>query len=212
MKNSKTVLKFFAIFIIAYALFLPSWLVVKNPYNRAITEIAFALSSWKYDLHVSKSSMVGREMTFSVSNSIPILGAQGKRQDFIIDLSFDIESVTFNIPMTLSLLSALILTFGLSLKENLRLTLIGMGSLLALHIITLVVISISLFAGATESAQVVHFYLSRFTLPINLLENLGMILNSYAARFEPFLIAILVWWQLQIQHKNREKEDTLAHF
>jgi hypothetical protein len=212
MKNSKTVLKFFAIFIIAYAIFLPSWLVVKNPYNRAITEVAFAISSWKYDLHVSESKMVGREMTFSVSNSIPILGARGKSQNFIIDLSFDIESVTFNIPMTLSLLSALILSFGLSLKENLRLTLIGMGALLALHVITLIVISISLFAGATESAAIVHFYLSRFSLPINLLENLGMILNSYAARFEPFLIAILVWWQLQIQQQSREKEDTLAHF
>jgi len=199
MKNSKIVLKFFAIFIIAYAIFLPSWLVIKNPYNRAITEVAFAISTWKYDLHVSESKMSGREMTFSISNTIPILGAQGKSQNFIIDLSFDIESVTFNMPMTFSLITALIISFGSSWRENIRLSLIGLSALLALHVITLVVISTSLFAGATQSAMIVHFYLSRFTLPIDLLENLGMILNSYAARFEPFLIAILVWWQLQNQ-------------
>jgi hypothetical protein len=207
MKNSKIILKFFAVFIIAYAIFLPSWLVIKDPYNRAITEIAFAISSWKYDLHVSDSKMKAREMTFSVSNTTPILDRRGKSLNFTIDLSFDIESVTFNIPMTLSLITALILTFGASLKENLRLILIGLSALLALHVITLIVISTSLFAGATLSSQIVHFYLSRFSMPIELLENLGMILNSYAARFEPFLIAILVWWQLQYLSKDK---DTLA--
>ncbi|MEA3523776.1 MAG: hypothetical protein U9R50_12490 [Campylobacterota bacterium] len=212
MKNSKIILKFFGIFILAYAIFLPTWLIVKNPYNRAITEVSFALSSWKYDLHVSQSTMKGREMTFTVSNTIPILDARGNNKGFFIDLSFDIESVTFNIPMTLSLLSALILSFGISAKENIRLTLVGMGALLALHIVTLIVISISLFAGAAQSSQVVHFYLSRFSLPMDVLDNLGMILNSYAARFEPFLIAIIVWWQLQIQNEKQKKSDTLAHF
>jgi len=212
MKNSRIVLKFFAIFIVAYAIFLPSWLVVKNPYNRAITEISFAISTWKYDLHVSESKMQGREMTFSISNTIPIIGARGKSQNFIIDLSFDIESVTFNMPMTFSLITALILSFGSSWRENIHLSLIGMSALFALHVITLVVISTSLFAGATGSSSIVHFYLSRFSLPIDLLDNLGMILNSYAARFEPFLIAILVWWQLQIQSDAKEKNSALAHF
>jgi hypothetical protein len=212
MKNSKIILKFFAIFIVAYAVFLPSWLLIKNPYNRAITEVSFAISTWKYDLHVSESKMQGREMTFSVSNTIPILGARGKSQDFIIDLSFDIESVTFNMPMTFSLITALILSFGSSWRENIRLSLIGLSALLALHLLTLTVISTSLFAGATKSAIIVHYYLSRFNLPIDLLENLGMILNSYAARFEPFLIAILVWWQLQNQKLENEKNSTLAHF
>jgi uncharacterized protein YbgA (DUF1722 family) len=32
----------------------------------------------------------------------------------------------------------------------------------------------------------------------DLLQNLGMILNSYAVLFELFLIAILVCWQLQM--------------
>jgi hypothetical protein len=202
MKNSKTILKFFAIFIVAYALFLPSWLFIKNPYNRAITESAFAISSWKYDLHVSHSEMSGRELLFSVSNTTPILGENGKSRDFIIDLSFDIESVTFNVPMTLSLIMALIFTFGHSLKENIRLLLIGLGALLTLHIVTLIVISTSLFAGAMSSSPVVHFYLSRFYMPEAILENLGMILNSYAARFEPFLIAILVWWQLSLKAED----------
>ncbi len=199
MKNSKTILKFFAIFIVAYAVFLPSWLVVKNPYNRAITEVAFEISSWKYDLHVSDSKMKGREMTFSVENSTPILSRYGKNSNFIIDLSFDVESVTFNVPMTLSLIFALIFTFGVSLRDNLRLISVGLIALLTLHVITLVVISTSLFAGSMESSRVVQFYLSRYTLPIKLLENLGMILNSYAARFEPFLIAIIVWWQLKLK-------------
>ena len=177
MKNSKIILKFFAVFILAYAVFLPSWLVIKNPYNRAVTEVAFALSSWKYDLHVSDSKMEDRELIFSVSNTTPIIDRRGKSKNFIIDLSFNIESVTFNIPMTLSLVIALIFTFGASMKENIRFACIGFAALLALHIITLIVISTSLFAGAMGSSQIVHFYLNRFTLPIDLLENLGMILK-----------------------------------
>jgi uncharacterized membrane protein YfbV (UPF0208 family) len=216
MKNSKIALKFFAIFILSYALFLSTWLVIKNPYNRAITEISFALSTWKYDLHVKESSMQGREMTFSVSNTIPMMGPRGAMAPFIIDLTFDIESVTFNIPMTLSLLAAIIFTLGGSIKEKLRLSAIGMGALFALHVITLIVISISLFAGSTSNSAVVHFYLSRFSMPLEFLENFGMILNSYAVRFEPFLIAILVWWQLEARHPSEPEtppsQDELPHF
>ncbi|MEA1918974.1 MAG: hypothetical protein U9N52_03980 [Campylobacterota bacterium] len=212
MKNSKTALKFFALFIIAYALFLSIWLLIKDPYNRAVTELSFALSTWKYDLHVKESSMHGREMTFSVSNTTPMMGLKGIMKPFIIDISFDIESVTFNIPMTLSLLTALIITFGGSFREKMRLVAIGMGALFALHVITLIVISISLFAGTKGSSPMVHFYLNRFWMPLDLLETLGMILNAYAARFEPFLIAILVWWQLQTYEIAEKKEEQLPHF
>ena len=52
-------------------------------------------------------------------------------------------------------------------------------------LITLSVIAASLFAGTTETSPLMQFYLSRFALPVTFLENLGMLLNSYAARFEP---------------------------
>ncbi len=202
MPNRSSVLKLFGLFVLAYAIFLPSWLVLKNPYNRFVTELSFRAAAWKYDLHVTQSTMHGREITFSISNSTPILGPRGMMAPFVMDLSLDVESVTFNVPMTLSLLTALIFTFGGARREKIRLALIGMGALVALHLVTLSVIAVSLFAGTTETSPLLQFYLSRFTLPVTLLENLGMLLNSYAARFEPFLIAILLWWRFEAEQNN----------
>ena len=139
--------------------------------------------------------MKGREMTFVLSNSTPVMGPKGIMAPFEIELKFDVESVTFNVPMTLSLITAIILFYGGAWREKLRLAGIGMAALLALHVVTLLIIETSLVAETTETSPLMHFYLSRFTLPLELLENLGMMLNSYAARFEPFLIAVLVWWK-----------------
>ncbi len=211
MPNRSSVLKLFGFFVLAYAIFLPSWLLIKDSYNRTVTELSFRGAAWKYDLHVTHSSMNGRDITFSISNSTPILGPKGMMKPFIIDLSLDVESVTFNVPMTLSLITALILTFGGTGREKLRLALLGMGALLTLHLITLSVIAASLFAGTTETSPLMQFYLSRFALPVTFLENLGMLLNSYAARFEPFLIAILIWWQLSSK-VSEETVEPLARF
>ncbi len=209
MPELKSALRLFGVFILAYAVILPSWLLVKDGYNRFATESAFRVAAWKYDLHVTHSTMNGREMTFTLSNTIPMMGPKGMMAPFEIDLSLDIESVTFNVPMTLSLLCALLLTFTTLQKAALRASIIGLGALLGLHLLTLSVIAASLFAGTTTSNPVLHFYFSRFFLPIELLENLGMLLNSYAARFEPFLIAVLVWWQL---HNIAPKARNLPSF
>lgn len=209
MPELKSALRLFGVFILAYALLLPSWLLIKDGYNRLITETAFRAAAWKYDLHVTHSTMKGREMTFTLSNTIAMMGPKGMMAPFEIDLSLDVESVTFNVPMTLSLLCALIVTFAAVYNTALRASLIGLGALLGLHLITLGVIAASLFAGTTTSNPMLHFYFSRFYLPIELLENLGMLLNSYAARFEPFLIAVLVWWQL---HNMAPKTKNLPSF
>ncbi|MBN2896018.1 MAG: hypothetical protein JXK05_09045 [Campylobacterales bacterium] len=209
MPELKSTLRLFGVFILAYALILPSWLLVKEGYNRLITESAFRAAAWKYDLHVTHAAMKNREMTFTLSNTIAMMGPKGMMTPFEIDLSLDVESVTFNVPMTLALLCALIVTFATLRKTALRASLIGLGALLALHLLTLSVIAASLFAGTTTSNPMLHFYFSRFFLPIELLENLGMLLNSYAARFEPFLIAVLVWWQL---HNSAPKTQNLPSF
>jgi len=78
--------------------------------------------------------------------------------------------------------------------------------LVGLHFITMFVIALSLIVSTTLSNDDLMFYMQHAYLPQELLINLGSLLSNYAARFEPFLIALFVWWRMQ----RNEEEETIA--
>jgi hypothetical protein len=191
------IVKLILYFALSFTLILPLWLQVNTSYNHFITNISFHIAALKYEFHVTKTLTNKKEITFSIKNSMPIKDFRGVERFIDADITLDTSSVTFNVPMTLSLLLALTFAFKGVIKEKVRLILKSMTLLLILHVITLLIISISTLIQSAYGSQLMQFYLNRFYLPQEFIFNLASILNSYASRFEPFLLAIFTWWMLQ---------------
>ena len=191
------IVKILLYFLLSFTLLLPVWLQINTSYNHFITNITFHAAALKYEFKVTKTVLKNREITFSINNTTPIKDFRGVERVIDADITLDTSSITFNVPMTLSLLLALTLTFSGSIKEKSYLLLKSMGLLLLLHVITILIISVSTLIQSAYNLQLMQFYLNRFYLPQEFIFNLASILNSYASRFEPFLLAIFMWWMLQ---------------
>ncbi len=187
----------FLYFLVSFALILPLWLQVNRFYNHTLTNIVFHLAALKYELTITQTAIKDNEITFSLTNTTAIKDFNDRIRTIDAHVTLDTGSVTFNVPMTLSLLLALTLSFRAPRQKKAALILKSMTLLLLLHLVTLYVIALSTLIQSAGNSTLMHFYLNRFYLPQELIFNTASMLNSYAARFEPFLLAIFVWWMLQ---------------
>ncbi|MEA2111128.1 MAG: hypothetical protein U9P71_03660 [Campylobacterota bacterium] len=192
-------------FLLSFALILPVWLQVNNHYNHFITNMMFHVTALKYEFNITKTSVKESEITFTIKNNTPIKDFRDVERSIDADVLLDTSSVTFNVPMTLALLLALALSFSATLKEKSTLLLKSMSLLILLHVITILIISVSTLIQSAYSSQLMQFYLNRFYLPQEFIFNFASILNSYASRFEPFLLAIFMWWMLQGVEEHPEE-------
>ncbi|RUM66633.1 MAG: hypothetical protein DSZ03_00855 [Sulfurimonas sp.] len=191
------ILAVFLYFLVSFALILPLWLQVNTLYNHTLTNIVFHLAALKYELTITQTHIQDKEIVFSFENSTPIKDFNDRMRVINAHVTLHTGSVTFNVPMTLALLLALTFSFRAPRKKKMALIAKSMLLLFLLHVVTLYVITLSTLIQSAESSALMHFYLNRFYLPREFIFNTASILNSYAARFEPFLLAIFVWWTLQ---------------
>ncbi len=200
--NTKTLnlLKLFGFFLLFYAIALPIWLGVKAPYQNVINTTSFLTSSWIYDIKMLQIHRQDDGTTIvTATNRYSTIGLDGKSDRVIFDILLDIDAITFNVPMTLALLLAIVSTLKSRRSEKIDAIVTGMALLAALHFVTMFVVCISLYIGTMEHSKDLAIYLQDKHLPKELLINLGSLLSSYAARFEPFLIAIFIWWKLSLK-------------
>jgi len=102
---------------------------------------------------------------------------------------------------------SIVLVYAGSRKQKQDQIFNGMFLLVGLHFLTMFVISLSLIVSTALGNDDLMFYLKHAWMPQELLINLGSLLSSYAARFEPFLIALFVWWRMQSGTEKEEGED-----
>ncbi len=204
--------KIFAIFLyflVSFSLVLPLWLQINNAYNHALSNIVFHMAALKYELNITQTNINGSEIQFHIRNSTPIKDFRNQLRVIDANIMLDTSSITFNVPMTLSLLLALAFSFRAPRPKKVALIVKSMLLLFLLHCVTLYAIALSTLIQSTESSSLMHFYLNRFYLPKEFIFNTASLLNSYAARFEPFLLAIFVWWQLQQIKESSEKKESI---
>ncbi len=195
LRNS--ILAVFLYFLASFALILPLWLQVNNAYNHAVTNLVFHSAALKYELDITRTQIKDDAIVFSIQNSTPIKDFRNQVRHINAHITLNTASVTFNVPMTLALLLALTFSFRAPRRHKVALVAKSMLLLFLLHLVTLYIIALSTLIQAAESSALMHFYLNRFYLPREFIFNAASLLNSYAARFEPFLLAIFVWWSLQ---------------
>lgn len=201
----RQILKLFGLFLLFYALSLPLWLGMKDLYQELTAPMMFNLAGWVYDLQVSPPQMHEGILLFSVKNKYVLIDQHFKDIGFIFDVQLQVDAITFNVPMTLALMLALV--FGYNKREEIKradLVTNGLLALLLLHLVTFFIVSVSLIFSTVELAENVSYYFKDSFMPREFVVNLGSLLSTYAARFEPFLIALYVWYQLKSAPKAEE--------
>ncbi len=195
------ILVIFLYFLGSFALILPLWLHINTAYNHTLSNIAFHLAALKYEFHITKTDIHGKEIVFHIQNSTPIKDFRERERIINANITLDAASVTFNVPMTLALLLSLALSFQAPRRHKIALVAKSMLLLFLLHLLTLYIIALSTLIQSSDNSALMHFYLNRFYLPQEFIFNFASMLNGYAARFEPFLLGIFVWWMLQNMKK-----------
>ncbi|GEM_PF-2518902 len=214
---ARKLLKLFGLFLLFYAVTLPLWLGLKAPYQNVVNTVSFKAAAWLYDMKLLKTAIRPDGTTvMTVTNRYASVGLDGKDKRVVFDASLDIGAITFNVPMTLALVLAIVTVMGASRKEKIDALVNAAALLVLLHFLTMFVISLSIIVGTAGQSKDLAFYLAHKWMPRELLVNLGSLLSSYAARFEPFLIAVFVWWQLNLKkepeaERKKEAEPELPH-
>lgn len=204
--STRKLLKLFGFFLLFYAIVLPLWLGLKAPYQQVVNTVAFKTAGWFYDIKLLHTQLQPDGTTvMTAANRYTSIGYGGKDNNVIFDALLDIDAITFNVPMTLALVLAILTVMPTSRKEKFDAMLNAMVLLVLLHFITMVVISLSIIISTTDQSQNLALYLQHKWMPKELLVNLGSLLSAYAARFEPFLIALFVWWQLSLRGKEDDE-------
>ncbi len=205
---ARELLKLFGFFLLFYALFLPLWLGLKAPYQNVVNTLSFKAAGRLYDIKLIGTKVLPDGTTvMTATNRYASVGLDGRDKKVVFDAILDIDAITFNVPMTLALILAIATVMGTTRKEKIDAVVNGMVLLVALHFLTMFVISLSIIIGTTDQSKDLAFYLQHKWMPKELLINLGSLLSSYAARFEPFLISVFVWWQLSMRETGNGKQE-----
>lgn len=193
--NARKLLKLFGLFLLFYAASLALWLWLKGPYQNVVNTVCFKAAGWTYDVKLLDTHLQDDGTTvMTATNRYVSLDLGGKDRKVVFDILLDIDAITFNVPMTLALLLSIVIVLeGKRKKEEIF---NGMMLLVMLHFVTMYVVSISLILSTAEQSKDLRFYLQGAWMPKELLLNIGSLLSHYAARFEPFLIAVFVWWRM----------------
>ena len=205
--QKSSVLKLFGLFLALFLPILGSWIYIKDYYNRFITNLAFELGAHYYDLRIVDSTTKDGSLVFHIKNSLPMRDIAGKSHDFELEAAIDMEAVTFNVPMTLALLLAIILTAGIPFRKKREIVFKGVLFLFLLHIGSMLLFSLCTIAEIAQTNPYIHFYLSRHYLAGEALCALKDFLINYAARFEPFLIALYAWFEIHRQKISERAAD-----
>jgi len=207
----RKLLRLFVTFVAIYALFLPFWLTVKERYDHSMTLAAYHLLGAKYDFDVKPPFQDAKngKLRLKVIPEHDFMGRNGKLQRLVMNMPMErnIAQITTNVPMSVALFLALVLTYARSPKRKAVLFAEGIAFLLLLHIISVGSSVMELyFQSVRHAAAVLQPYLDRFHIPSD--KNLGYInyfFITYMSRFEPFLLAIVIWLGLQ-REKNAGKK------
>ncbi len=188
-----SILKLTLAFLLLFGPVLVGWIYLKEYYNYFITSSTFHLAASYYKLIPIKSSVHGKEVVFTIKNEIPLRDINGKSHDFEFDISIDMEAVTFNVPLTLSILLAIILIAKVPRQRKWEVFLTGIALLFLLHMASMLLFALCTIKAITTVNPYIHYYIYQHFVAGELLCAIKDFLINYAARFEPFLIAFYAW-------------------
>ena len=190
-KALKEVGEFFIHFVLYYASFLYIWLTYEHLYNHFVLESAMGLYAWHIDMDIVATQVIDKfKIEFMLSNEyFRSLGAPPS------PFTPYANSITFNIPMTLAGVVALIIMRGKSYKDYLLIVHVLL-LLFMVHFIYIYTYAIGNIVKASEVQPILQQYLAQFSLifkDASYYEMISIFIRLYVVRFEPFIMMVYVW-------------------
>jgi hypothetical protein len=177
LRNKGAAFRAVVIFLIAYAVFLVSWIQVKDYYGTAVTVTASKLLTLTANVAYDGSARSGDDIVATFS---PL-----SRREMLIDITVPTSSYTFNAPLTFAFMAALWLFLekrGKAYSQAL-LILLGIHLLYVFSFETKTLTDVLVHKG-TEQRHVFRLFFSQF---------LWSFTDNMVIRFEPFLIGFYMY-------------------
>jgi len=206
--NLKKLVWLFVTFIVLYAATLFVWLKVHKHYDHTLTRLSYQLLSHVYDFSILriKPDKKGVIRIYTVPHyKIKVPNGKDRQMVMGLDMYKNTGIITTNTPMSIALFLALILTFARDWKRKAVLFVEGMLFLLLLHFVSNMATAMEHYFDFIRRYSIyMQPYLDRFWIPSNeTLTMLRFFFNTFMSRFEPFLLAIFIWFELQRKHDNK---------
>lgn len=188
--------KIFFYFVGFYALILTLWLQVGHFYDSALVHSVMALidAIFPFNVTLLKSDAPAFDYMLAGKTLIDTLPFE-----FQGGLQVNVGNVTVNMPMTLSVVLALLVSRSRK-KSDYWILLQVIFLLIALHFITTMVMPLNTLNSASQMDPRMHFYLQDQEYLLYNFDTLLNFLIAYAIRFEPFLMMVFTWFSLQKRH------------
>ena len=176
-RSKGTALRAIIIFLVAYPLFLVSWIQIKDYYGTAVTVTASKLLTLVTDVTYEGSARDGDtiEVTFS-----PL-----SRREMLVDIPVKTSSYTFNAPLTFALMA----TLWLFIKKRRRAYAEALLILLCVHF---------LYVFSLEAKSLADTLIQRGAAKENVFrlfftQFFWSFTDNMVIRFEPFLIGFYMF-------------------
>ena len=192
MKSTlKDIGKFFLVFAFSYALLLPFWLKAEGVYNSILVESVINIFNWYFDFKFDSLNHTVSKFDYLLSTE-----ALYENINFQWNLKFRVDLITYNIPMTLSAVIAL-LALKVKEKKEYFLLLHVIFLLVLLHTVTVYALALGGLVGVANMSELMRTYLQEHTMLLSQYNSVITFLVQYGIRFEPFLMMIYIWIMLE---------------
>ncbi len=172
----------FAVFTVVFMLCLFLWLRVKPYYGKAMVSLGSRIAAMAIDARVQECRRVDKGTEVRITYFTPVL--KGVREVEYRDTLFT-DRYTFNVPLTLSLLAAIMTLIRLPWSSILE----GLGLIAAGHLIWI----ISFLMVHVKTFTIQHQQWQITAGPDMALQFLWQFSDNMLIRFEPFIIPAVLW-------------------
>ncbi len=182
MQQKNRIIVSVLIFIVSYAVFLVLWLQVKHYYGAILTQVGAHLAAKTAGVRVLQIDHGDEISTITFARTVV---KQRRLGDLLIEKTISVSHYSFNVPLTLSLVTSLFFIFRWRKRPLIEACLI----LLCVHLLFIYFsCCLELFKYLTQIGIRTTSKALQYTLQF-----LWAFTDNMVIRFEPFLFAAYLW-------------------
>jgi len=182
-KRASKILLSFLVFVVCYCVFLALWLNVRTYYAKQMNRCAAHLAAGSLDARVKSLEPAGPSKQ-KITLTTPVVTSRGIG-DLLVEQNVDMDTYTFNVPLTAALLAASLVFMRWPWYAALE----GLLLIIAGHMLYLYTYLMLNFQQAFANAT------STRVSPVRVIfwEFAWGFADNLVIRFEPFLVVVILW-------------------
>jgi len=191
-------LRLFITFVTVYMCTIIVWKQFDNYYQRGVVNTVCHILGWQYDFEIINVNLNSNEKAFDVQMISKFALEKRNKEKTRINIRnyvWQPIAVSFNMPISLSIMLCIMIFYKqFNYKLFFKLSLL----IVSLHFLFFYFHMLQIFYKMTFNNVALYPILKSefFFLDKNTAAYIRLFMEKYVMRFEPFLIGVLVWWQI----------------